>query len=151
MSRLSVTQRFGWAWIGLSLALCLHVIDEAAHDFLSVYNPSAVRIREQFAIPLPVFSFEIWIAGLTAAVLVLLWLSNYAFLGARWMRPAAAIFAALMFMNGVGHFAGSLYMGRWMPGVYSSPLLIAASIALAAALLPAGQEKDRQASLPAGL
>jgi hypothetical protein len=151
MSSLSVTQRFGWAWMGLSLALGVHVIDEAAHDFLSVYNPNALRIREQFAIPVPVFTFEIWIAALTAAVLALLWLSNYAFLGSRWMRPAAAVFAALMFMNGLGHFAGSLYMGRWMPGVYSSPLLIAGAIALAVALLPAGKEKDRQASLSAGL
>jgi len=34
--------RFGFAWVLLSVALTLHVTDEALSDFLSVYNP-AVR------------------------------------------------------------------------------------------------------------
>jgi hypothetical protein len=32
-----------------------------------------------------------------------------------------------MFANGIGHIVASLYRGRMMPGVYSSPLLVAAS------------------------
>jgi hypothetical protein len=33
-----------------------------------------------------------------------------------------------MMLNGVGHVAGSLYLGRPAPGVYSSPLLVAVSV-----------------------
>lgn len=38
-----------------------------------------------------------------------------------------------MFLNGFGHLAGSLYFQRWLPGVTSSPLLLAASGLLARA------------------
>jgi hypothetical protein len=30
----------GWAWLGLTLTLALHVWDEASHDFLSLYDRS---------------------------------------------------------------------------------------------------------------
>jgi hypothetical protein len=35
-----------------------------------------------------------------------------------------------MAANGLQHIAGSIYMGRLMPGVYSSPLLVICSIYL---------------------
>ena len=35
-----------------------------------------------------------------------------------------------MMANGLGHIGGSFYMLRFMPGVTSSPILIAASVAL---------------------
>jgi hypothetical protein len=33
-----------------------------------------------------------------------------------------------MFLNGLAHSLGSVYFGRLLPGVYSSPLLLAASV-----------------------
>jgi len=123
------TRQHGWAWVALCLALALH--DEAATDFLSVYNPAALAIRDRLPfLPIPVFTFRVWLTGLIAAVGVLLVLSTFSFRGSRWMRLASYPFAILMLFNGLGHVAGSLYLQRLMPGVYSAPLLLAASICL---------------------
>ena len=121
----------GWAWIALSLSLAIHVIDEAMTDFLSVYNPTVLAIRERFPFfPLPVFTFEIWLSGLIAAVVLLLLLSPFAFRGSKWVRILSCPFGILMLGNGLLHIGGSFYLGRAMPGVYSSPLLLASSIYL---------------------
>ena len=120
--------RFGRAWLALALALGLHVLDEALTGFLSVYNPAVESIRARAPwIPLPTFTFPVWLGGLIAAVVLLLLLSRFAFRGARWMIPVALVLGVLMTFNGLLHFAGSFYFGRPMPGVYSSPVLLAAS------------------------
>ena len=127
------TYRLGWAWVALCLALAVHVTDEALTDFLSVYNPTVRAIRNRLPfLPLPTFTFEVWLTGLIAAVVLLLSLSRFAFRGARWMTPVSYVFGALMFLNGSLHIAGSFYLGRLMPGVYSAPLLLAGSIYLLA-------------------
>jgi len=119
----------GYAWVGLTLVLALHVADEATHDFLSVYNPSALAIRQRLPfLPLPTFTFPIWLAGLTLAVLGLLALSPPAFQGSRWLIHLSYPYALLMFANGLGHLGYSLYHETLMPGVWSSPLLLAASV-----------------------
>ena len=77
--------RTGRPWVALTLALAVHVADEAATDFLSVYNPTVESIRRRFPfLPLPVFTFDVWLAGLIAAVILLLALSRFAFRGASW-------------------------------------------------------------------
>jgi hypothetical protein len=68
------------------------------------------------------------------AVVLLFCLSPFAFHGARWLRWPAKIFATIMILNGVQHIFGSFYLGQLMPGVYSSPLLIAASVYLLRAI-----------------
>lgn len=121
----------GLAWVMLCLALAIHVVDEALTDFLSVYNPAAGAIREKLPfLPLPIFTFEVWLTGLIVAVIALLSLSPFAFRGAKWMRTLSYPFAILMLANGLLHVAGSVYMSRLMPGVYSAPLLIIGSIHL---------------------
>ncbi len=120
---------FGAPWVTLVLALAVHVADEAVNDFLSVYNPSVIALRERLGFfPMPVFTSEVWLSALIAAVLILLALSPLAFRGRKGVRWTAYVFAVLMFLNGVGHLAGSLYMRDWMPGVYSSPTVMAASV-----------------------
>lgn len=126
---------FGWTWILLAAALGLHVYDEATHDFLGVYNPTVKAMRERFPfLPIPTFTYEAWLAGLIAGIILLLVLSYWAFRNAGWLRIGGFVFALFMLLNGLGHIAGSLYMGEWMPGVYSSPVLIAASLAVVAAV-----------------
>jgi hypothetical protein len=51
-----------------------------------------------------------------------------AFRGSRLVRVAAYPYAAIMLLNGIGHLAGSVYLGRWAPGATTAPLLIAASV-----------------------
>jgi hypothetical protein len=122
---------YGQAWVALCLALAVHVTDEALTDFLSVYNPAVESIRRQIPfLPLPTFTFGVWLTGLIIAIVLLLTLSPFAFRKARWMLPMAYGFGVLMIANGVGHIAGSIYMGRLMPGVYSSPILLICSIYL---------------------
>jgi hypothetical protein len=72
-------RRFGVAWISLCVALALNVIDEAATGFLSVYNPTVQAIRTRFPfLPLPTFTFRVWLTGLCFGSLLLLSLSPLA-------------------------------------------------------------------------
>lgn len=116
---------FGLAWIAFALAVALHVADEAAHDFLSVYNPNALKIRRRFHVPIPVFTFPVWLGGLIAGVCLLLLLSPLAFHGVYWIRVVALPLGILVGVgNGVAHLGSSLYYHRKMAGVLSSPVLL---------------------------
>ncbi len=123
--------RFGIAWLALTLCLALHVVDEALTGFLDVYNPNvrALRARLPF-LPIPTFTFGVWLALLVFAVGALAGISVFAFRGARWMVPWAFVFGAIMLLNGLGHLGSSIYFERLMPGAYSSPLLLAGAIFL---------------------
>ena len=126
---------FGLAWAVLCAAFAIHVADEALTDFLSVYNPVVRAIRARFPfLPLPVFSFRVWLTGLVVAVLGLASLTPAAARGAAGMRPAAYVFAVIMAGNGVLHIIGSVRMKKPMPGVYSAPLILAAAVYLLASL-----------------
>jgi hypothetical protein len=124
----SSSRRFGFVWVTMAVVIAVHVTDEAATDFLSVYNPGvrAIRARLPF-LPLPTFTFGVWLTGLILGILLLLALSPLAFRAKRWVVWASLPLAVLMFGNGLGHIGGSFYLGRLMPGVYSAPLLLIAS------------------------
>jgi hypothetical protein len=134
------TTDFGLAWLGATIALALHVADEATHDFLSWYNPRALRIRRALGgLPFPpTFTFLPWLVGLIAAVLVLASLTPAAYKNTPWMRPLAYVLAASHLGNGLLHAAGSIAARRLVPGVLSAPLLLIAGgwLAYAAATLP---------------
>ena len=131
---------FGMAWVGLCAAFGLHVVDEALTDFLSFYNPAVQSLRRRLPlVPLPTFTFEVWIALLILAVAVLTLLSPWAFRGAWGLRIVAYPFGVIMLLNGVLHSVASLYLGRLASGVYSSPLLVAASLYLLLRLRATGQ------------
>jgi hypothetical protein len=122
--------------MGLCAALAVHVADEAITNFLDVYNPAVLRIRQTYPSLLgwlPTFTFEVWLSWLIFAVVGLVGVSFFVWKG-RWaMRPISYVFAGVMLANGLLHIAISVYMGKFMSGVYSSPLLLAASLALIAA------------------
>ncbi len=130
---------FGLSWLGLCSALALHVLDEALTGFLDVYNPTVLILRESLGwFPMPVFRYDVWLAGLTLAVLGLSALSIPAFRGARWMRTPAIVFSVFMIANATGHTLGTIFgqtvasvrFPRPMPGFYSSPFLLAAAVNL---------------------
>jgi len=125
-------RRHHWlAWMALCGALAIHITDEALSGFLDWYNPAVRALREKYPqLLLPTFTFEVWISLLIFAVVALSAVSYFVWTG-RWaMRPISHVFAVFMLMNGLLHIAQSLYMREFMPGVYTSPLLLAASIAL---------------------
>ena len=75
-------RRWGIAWLGLAIALAFHVTDEALTGFLPLYNSIVLEIRESYSfIPLPTFTFPIWLGGLIVAVLILFLLSPLVFAG----------------------------------------------------------------------
>jgi hypothetical protein len=79
----SSTTAFGCAWLAATLALGLHVADEAMHNFLAWYNPQALRIRRflgGFPFP-PTLTFWPWLIALSLAVLILAALTPQAYTG----------------------------------------------------------------------
>ena len=122
------SRRWGFAWLTLCAALAFHVADEATSDFLGLWNPLVASIRGRLPwLPLPTFSFDLWLAGLVVVIATLTALSFFVFRGARWMRPPAIVLAVLMIGNGLGHVAASVWLARPAPGVFSSPLLVIAA------------------------
>jgi uncharacterized protein with HXXEE motif len=125
-------RHFGFAWVAFGAAVAVHVLDEAANDFLSVYNPAVRVIRERLPfLPLPTFTFTVWLSLLVTAIVLWLALSPFAFRGARWTRLLSIPVAVLAgVLNASQHLLASVYLHRWMPGAYSSPLLLLAAVAL---------------------
>jgi hypothetical protein len=123
------SRAFGRAWVAMAIVIALHVTDEAATGFLDFYNPAARAVRARLPfLPLPTFTFGVWLAGLALGVAVLLVLSPRAFRGSRWIARVALPLSVLMLANGLGHIGASFYLGRLAPGVYSAPLLLVASV-----------------------
>lgn len=125
------TTKWGIAWVALVIALALHVVDEAAMDFLPFYNSLVMSLRNAYGwIPLPTFSYSVWIIGLAVGLLLLLALSPFFFAGKRYLRPLAFFLGLLMVANALGHIGMSIYLGEAVPGVFSSPVLLVASVVL---------------------
>ena len=125
----TLRRRFGHAWVSLTIVLAFHIVDEALTDFLSVYNPIVREARARIGwFPMPEFTLEVWLTGLCMLLILLLALSPLAYRGSPALRVAAYPYAAIMFLNGIGHLVGSIYLGRWAPGATTAPLLIVASI-----------------------
>jgi hypothetical protein len=130
---------FGFAWILLCLAFCVHVTDEALTGFLSVYNPTVIAMRARLSwFPMPTFEYREWLVGLILVNLVLLALTPFAYRNAHGLRPLAYFFAGVMLLNGMGHTiftllgqtVPSVRFTRPAPGFYSSPFLLITSIYL---------------------
>ena len=139
MHRHCSSTKLGWAWVGLSLAVGLHVTDEALTGFLSVYNPTVVLARQRWSwFPMPAFTFEGWLVSLLIGVVLLLLLSPFAFSGKRWLRPAAYFLSLSMLLNAAGHTLATIFgqtfdsirFPRPAPGFYSSPVLVVAAVYL---------------------
>ncbi len=126
--RLFSFQNLGIPWLIHSGALILHVYDEAVHDFLNYYNPIGKNIRQDIPwLPIPAFSYDIWLIGLIGGILILISFSPLAFRNKNWILKFAKILSVLMIINGLLHIFGSFYLGLVFPGLYSSPVLILAA------------------------
>ena len=128
---------FGSAWFALCVAFALHILDEATTGFLDVYNPTLSVLRERWGwFPMPTFEFREWLIMLMVGCALLFCLTPVAARGMRGLRPLAWIYAAIMFLNGLGHTlfsilghtVASVTFSRPAPGFYSSPFLFIASV-----------------------
>jgi hypothetical protein len=108
---------FGVAWILFAVSFATHFTDEAIHGFLPEYNSRVRMIRNKLPLlPIPTFSFASWLALLIIGFAVLLCLS-----------PLAIV---LGIFNAGLHLVGSIWYRRRVPGFYSAPLLLIASLYL---------------------
>jgi hypothetical protein len=123
---------FGVAWVLFAVTFAVHFTDEAIHGFLPEYNSRVRMIRNKLRLlPIPTFSFAGWLSLLIAGFAVLLCLSPLAFHNSPWLHLAARPVAIVLGIFNAGlHLAGSIWYQRRMPGVYSSPLLLIASVYL---------------------
>ena len=128
----SPKQRFGISWLFFGYSLALHVLDEAGHDFLSVYNPNALAIRRALPwLPIPLFTFRSFIGSLLCGLTLWLVLAPLAFRGLKWVRALAVPVSTIAGIgNGLAHLGASVYYRRFMPGVYSALLILVAGTAL---------------------
>jgi len=116
------------AWILLTVAGALHVLDEALHDFLSYYNPLVLDLREKLGLfPMPIFSHGLWLGGLIAAIIISFLLTPIVARGRRVIRAVVTAISIVMILNALGHMAGSIYFGSVVPGTFSSPVLLIAA------------------------
>ena len=125
--------RLGVAWVMMWAALAIHVTDEALTGFLPVYNATVLALRADLGFwPMPVLEFKTWLLGLSTGILVLAFLSPFAFRNAKFLRPFflfVAVVAGLLNATGhtvatiLGHTVGTVRFERPAPGFYSSPLL----------------------------
>jgi hypothetical protein len=146
------SSKLGVAWVALCLALALHVADEALTGFLSVYNPTILALRPRDWWFPPTFEFRVWLTGLILGVVTGLALSPLFFRGVRWARPIGYFLAVVVgILNALGHITGtilghtvpSVRFPRPMPGFYSSPFLLAASVYLLVQLAAGGKVTHR--------
>jgi hypothetical protein len=127
---------FSAAWIAMATAFGLHVVDEAATNFLDWYNPIATRIRAQIRIPFPpTFTFWPWFLGLLAVTATLFALIPQAHEPTRAIVWLAIALAVINIGNGLLHIIASIRFQRRVPGVISAPLLLACAAWLLVAAL----------------
>jgi hypothetical protein len=126
------SSRNALAWLLMVVSVALHVFDEAMTGFLPFYNSSVIALREGIGFfPAPTFSFELWLGGLIAAILLGFALTPSVAQGGKKIRWAATILGVIMIVNALGHLTGSVYFGRMLPGAYSSPILLLSAIYMA--------------------
>jgi hypothetical protein len=124
-----IHDRLSISWLFLVLCLLMHVIDEALNNFLDLYNPIVLKIKQSVPfLPLPTFTFRIWIAGLSFLIIILFFLTPLVYNRNKLAISLIQIFSILMIFNGLGHIFGSIYYSKMIAGMVSSPFLIIASI-----------------------
>jgi len=128
---MKIKPNFLLAWIFLTAALALHVIDEALNDFLDLYNPLVLSVNNEMGFSFfPVFSFSSWLTALTIGIAFLFALSYFVYRRQKWTIYLGYFYGVLMLINAFGHLIGSLYYSRLIAGVYTAPLLLAGSLYL---------------------
>jgi hypothetical protein len=88
-----------------------------------------ITLRDRFAFfPAPTFSFESWLGGLIAGIVLCFLLTVFVARGGRGIRRVTTVLGVIMILNAFGHLFGSLYSGYLLPGAYSSPVLFLSAV-----------------------
>ena len=110
-------------------AVAVHVLDEATTGFLPLYRNVAQNLRAMLGLSFPpVFTFQTWLVGLIIAIIIGFALTPLVIRGGRFIRILTTVVGMLMVVNALGHMLGSAYLGRLMPGFWSSPFLLVTAV-----------------------
>src|SRR5882757_5703374 len=105
-------QRFGIVWLFFGYTLALHVLDEAGHDFVFIFNSNALLIRR--AVPflrIPALTQQDFMGIMALFLTLLLALAPLAFRGLKWVRGLAIPISAIGgILNGTMHILSSIYL-----------------------------------------
>jgi len=120
--------RLAQAWLALTFALTLHIVEGAIRDYLSFYNPLAMSLRDTLLWTwMPTFTLAAWLGGWTAILASLYGLTWFATYPARWVVWAAIAYAEVIFLFAAAKLGFAIYLEKAIPGVFTTPLLLAAS------------------------
>ncbi len=120
----------------LCVAFVLNIGDEAAHNFLDYYNATVLTLYGHFSwFPRIDLTYPEWLIGSGLAAAICGALTPFAFRNANWLRPLAYLFAFLQLLNAMGISLSEIVGGTVpsvrfdgiAPGLYTAPLLLAAS------------------------
>lgn len=117
--------RWTIAWLLLCLVLALHIYEEATRGSYLAYD----LVRRLFPW-LPPFHFEIWLLNVGGAVVVLVGLTWFVHKRLPIMRLASYALAIFATGNAMLHLLLSLAWNQALIGMFTSPLLLAASLFL---------------------
>ena len=122
------SNRNALSWFLMVSAVALHVVDEALTGFLPFYNQLMKELGEEIGFfPMPSFSLGSWLTGLIIAIMIGYSLIPFVIRGGRFIRVFTTVLGLLMIVNALGHFFGSIYFGKILPGMWSSPFLLLAA------------------------
>lgn len=117
------------AWVLMITAVLVHVLDETVSGFLPFYNNLVFDLKNDLGFfPMPTFSFGIWLGGLIIVIIVCFSLTPIVRRGGRLIRTLTTLLGILMVLNALGHIIGSIYLGRLLPGFWSSPFLLLTAV-----------------------
>lgn len=128
MTETDARRAHAFAWLVLSVHIGAHVAEEALTGFLDVWNPVLASLRQRYGLPLPDVTYGEWLTILIIAVVGLIGVTPLVARGLHGLVPASYALAVLMIANGANHLLSPLYLGRFLPGQFTSPFLILASI-----------------------
>lgn len=120
--------RLSQAWLAVTFALMLHVLEGALRNYLDFYNPLAMSLRDMLLWTwMPTFTLAAWLGGWTAILTVLYGMTWFAAYAARWMVWAAIAYAEVMFLFAAAKIGFAIYLEKAIPGLFTAPLLLIAS------------------------
>lgn len=121
------------AWLALTFALTLHILEGAVRNYLDFYNPLAMSLRDMLLWTwMPTFTFAAWIGGWAAILAALYGMAWFAAYPVRWIIWAAIAYGDVIFLFAAAKLGFAIYLQKAIPGVYTVPLLLAASCWLTA-------------------
>lgn len=116
------------AWLVLTFALTLHVAEGALRNYLDFYNPLAMSLRDMLLWTwMPTFTFAAWIGGWIVMLAALYGMAWFAAYPVRWITWAAIGYAEVIFLFAAAKLGFAIYLQKAIPGIYTAPLLLAAS------------------------